>query len=73
MPGGASLISLTYEQDKHVILHGQASELSRVFEFVARLEKSAVFKNFNVKVRYATKKRIQAGEIIDFEILCTKR
>ncbi len=73
MPGEVSLINLTYEQDKHLILRGQTLELSRVFEFVSQLEKSAVFKNFNIKVRYATKKRIQAGEVIDFEIVCVKR
>ena len=54
-------------------MRGQAQELNSVLAFVAQLEGSAVFKKFNVKIRYATKKKIVSGEIVDFEIACLKR
>jgi len=73
IPPQATLVSFTYEEDKQVILRGQSPELNYVFELVSRLEKSPVFRNFSVKVRYASKKRVQSGEIIDFEIICAKK
>ncbi len=68
MPAEVTLSSFSYEEDKQVVLRGQAKELSSVFKFVSQLEKAPVYKVFNPKVRYATKKKITAGEIIDFEI-----
>jgi Tfp pilus assembly PilM family ATPase/Tfp pilus assembly protein PilN len=73
IPAQISLINFIYEEDNQVSLHGQAPELNSVFDFVSRLEKSATFKNFNIKVRYATKKKIQSQEVIDFEIACIKK
>ena len=72
IPNQTSLINLSYEEDNELILRGQAPELNSVFIFVSQLEKSAVFKSFNIKVRYATKKRTQTGEVVDFEIVCLK-
>ncbi len=72
MPSDVSLVSLSYEEEREVILRGQAHELTPVFEFVGRLEKSPVFKNFNTKVRYASKRATTSGEVIDFEIICLK-
>jgi Tfp pilus assembly PilM family ATPase len=72
IPQEVSLVNLIYEEDNQVILRGQTAVLAAVFAFVSRLEKSAVFQNFNIKVRYATKRVVQAGEIIDFEIACTR-
>ena len=73
MPAEVSLLSLDYDEDSQVTLRGQAPELNSVFALVGKLEESEVFKNFNVKVRYATKKKIQESEIIDFEIACSKK
>jgi len=72
MPNEVTLVSFSYEEDKQVILRGQAGDLNSVFVFVGHLEKSKVFKNFQSKVRYATKKKTQAGEVVDFEITCLK-
>ena len=73
MPDGISLVNLNYEEDNQVTLKGQTIELNSVFSLVSQLEKSAVFRNFAVKVRYATKRKTQAGEIVDFEIGCAKK
>jgi Tfp pilus assembly PilM family ATPase/Tfp pilus assembly protein PilN len=73
IPEGVVLVSLNYEEGNQVVLHGYTSELKSVFEFVSLLEKSPVFKKFNIKVRYASKKRTQSGEILDFEIVCSKK
>lgn len=73
MPDQLSLISIDYEENGAMILRGQAAELDSVFTLVAQMEESEVFKKFNVKVRYATKKRTAAGEITDFEILCLRK
>lgn len=71
-PGQITLVNFSYEEDGQIILRGQTPELNQVFSFVAKLEKSPVFKNFNIKVRYATKKKTGSGEIVDFEIVCAK-
>lgn len=73
IPHQVSLVSFTYEEDNQVIFRGQTPELNSVFEFVTQLEKSPVYKNFNIKIRYATQKKSQAGEIVDFEIACMKK
>jgi Tfp pilus assembly protein PilN len=73
IPGSVFLASINYDQDKEVILRGQAQELNSVFTFAAQLERSDEFKNFDPKVKYATKRDTREGERIDFEILCLKR
>jgi Tfp pilus assembly protein PilN len=73
MPEQISLTNLNYEEDGKVILRGQAAELNSVFTFVSQLEKSQILKDFNIKMRYATQKRTQAGEVVSFEIICAKR
>ncbi|MFH1440908.1 MAG: PilN domain-containing protein [Candidatus Omnitrophota bacterium] len=72
MPAEITLSSFSYEEDKQVVLRGQAKELNFIFKFVSQLERIPVFKVFNVKVRYATKKKFAAGEVIDFEIIGLK-
>ena len=72
IPANISLSSLSYEEDEQVIIHGQTAELDSVFAFVSELEKSTVFKTLAVKVRYATKKKTASGEVVDFQILCSK-
>ncbi|MFA5118161.1 MAG: pilus assembly protein PilM [Candidatus Omnitrophota bacterium] len=70
LPGAISLTSFTYEENSQIILHGQAQTLSIIFEFVSQIEKQPVFKNFTVKVKYATQNKSQTGDIVDFEITC---
>ena len=72
LPSKVSLINFAYEENSQMILRGQAAELNSVFMFAAELEKSAMFKNFSIKVRYATKKKTQGSGSVDFEIACQK-
>lgn len=73
MPPDITLSSFSYEEDNQVILRGQTPELNSVYTFVTELQNSEVFKNFSIKPRYATKKKTQAGEIMDIEIVCSKK
>jgi len=73
MPEQVSLVNFAYEEDKQITLRGQAAQLSPVFEFVSRLKNGQGFNNFNLKVRYATKRASLSGEVIDFEIACLKK
>ncbi len=70
---GISLISITYEEGRQLIMHGESAQLQTVFELVGRLEKSPVFANFRSKVRYASKKNTPSGELVDFEILLSAK
>lgn len=71
MPPQIYLLTFSYE-DSQVVLRGLAPELNAVFKFAGQLEKAQAFGGFNIKVKYATKKQIQAGEIVDFEIIGVK-
>lgn len=62
-----SLTNFVYDEDE-LVLRGQTPELNSIFGFVTALEKSPVFQDYSIKVRYATKKDTQTGEVIDFEI-----
>jgi Tfp pilus assembly PilM family ATPase/Tfp pilus assembly protein PilN len=73
MPAQISLVSLIYEEDEQVVLRGQTQELNSVSAFVSQLERISVFKNFSIKLRYATQKKTITGEVVDFEIVCSRR
>lgn len=73
IPGQMRLTSFIYEENSRLSLHGQIPELDSVFAFVSQLEKSRVFKNFVVLIKYATQKKAQASETVDFEIICSKK
>lgn len=73
IPGQMRLTNFIYEENSRLSLRGQIPELDSVFTFVSQLEKSRVFKNFDVKVKYATQKKAQASETVDFEIICSKK
>ncbi|KPK98756.1 MAG: hypothetical protein AMJ95_02605 [Omnitrophica WOR_2 bacterium SM23_72] len=73
VPADATLVSMSFEENKQVILRGQSPELNSVFALVERIEKSSVFKPFGIKVRYATKKKTASGDMVDFEIECLKK
>ncbi len=68
IPPDISLVRFIYDEEGVITLRGRAQDLSSVFNFVPILERSEIFKN--AKVRYATKRKAQTGEIIDFEIIC---
>ena len=72
IPQEVSLVNLTYEEGEGVTLYGQTQELNSVFRLASVLEKSAVFQDFDIKVKYATKKNTLRGELVDFEIVCSK-
>lgn len=71
-PQQVVLANLLYDAGSEVVIRGTAQELNAVFDYVKLLQKSSAFKNFNIKVRYATKKVVNAGELVDFEIACIK-
>lgn len=73
MPKDVNLSSFIYEDDKQIALRGQTRELNYVLELASTLEKSKALGNFTCKLRYATKKKTQMGDIIDFEMICLKR
>lgn len=73
IPEQVYLTNFSYEENNQVILHGQVPELDAVFVFVSQLEKSPEFKNFDIRVKYASQKRAQSNEVIDFEIICSGR
>lgn len=73
MPKDIYLSSFVYEDDNQITMRGQTQELNCVLELVSGLEKSKAFGKFSSKLRYATKKKIQTGDIIDFEIVCAKK
>ena len=73
LPAQLSLVNFNYEEDKQVILKGEAPELNLVFALIADLEKAEAFKSFDIKVRYATERNTAAGKVIDFEVLCVKK
>ncbi|TRZ94597.1 hypothetical protein D4R78_06240 [bacterium] len=72
IPEEISLVNLGYTYDKQVVLRGQALNLGVALKLVSQLEKSPLMRKFNIKIRYATKKNIQGGEVVDFEIVCLK-
>ncbi len=72
-PEKVSITNFIYDGGKELIIRGQAGELDYVFEFVARLQEAEALKKFEVKVKYATKKKTAAGEVVDFEIGCLKK
>jgi hypothetical protein len=73
LPEPVSLVSFTYEEHSRIILHGQAHALDPVLVFVSEMGKAQAFKDFTIKVRYATAKKTHTGEIVDFEIVCMKK
>lgn len=72
MPMGMYLNNLTFEDEKQVILNGQSTEFNSVSTFATLLQDSALFKNYSIKIRYASKKKTVSGEMVNFEIACVK-
>jgi len=72
MPVHASLINLSYEEGRLVVLRGETTDINDVFNLVPAMEKSPAFARFNIKIRFATRRKTQSGEVIDFEIVCAR-
>lgn len=73
IPREVSLVNLSYEEDAQMVVRGQALARDAIYGFLREMEKSTVFKNFNIKLRYDTSKKMQSGEVIDFEIIGSKK
>ncbi len=72
MPPEVSLSTFSFEVANQVALRGVSGSLNPVFDFAAGLGKSPAFSSYNIKVRYASKKITQAGEVVEYEIICSK-
>jgi type II secretory pathway component PulL len=72
LPKDLSLASFNYEEKGKISLRGQAPQLNSVLSLVSQLEQSPIFNNFNIKVEYATKRKTQNAEMVEFEINCFK-
>lgn len=67
MPNDISLNELIYEENI-TLLRGEAKQMSTVFSLITILENSSYFKN--VKITYATRRKVENQEIVDFQINC---
>ena len=70
-PRDISLSSFSYDEgNRDLILQGSSPNRPAIIDFITTLEKSAYFKN--VQLKYAREKRTKAsGDYIDFRIECT--
>ena len=68
LPSGISLVSFDLKENGNISLEGISLVMADVFTFQSRLEKSARFKN--VEVKFASKRNSRLGEITDFKITC---
>lgn len=73
MPPDVVIVNFVYEENKYAALRGQAENLDAVFNFTSALKQLDALDDFNIKVRYATERRIYAQEIVDFEIECLEK
>lgn len=71
MPDGLYLNSLSYAQDREVLLRGRTQNLSNVLNSLSLFEKSGIFKGG--KINYATKRKTKGAEIVEFEIVARLR
>lgn len=71
IPQSISLSSLSIQSDKFLILKGEADNMPDIFNLVSALERSPYFED--VRVRYATKRRMRDLIVTDFQIDCTLR
>jgi hypothetical protein len=68
IPAEVILTDFSYDESGQIVLRGQTPQMNNVFEFVTQLEKSAVFRGFEIKVKYSSNKKSSVGDLIDFEI-----
>lgn len=68
IPQDIFLNELIFEEDTTTIIRGEAKNMASVFSLITILENSTYFKN--VKVNYATKRKVSEKEVADFQITC---
>lgn len=68
MPKEVYLTGVVYVKNKEVILSGTSLGMSDVFKLVTLLEELGCFEK--VKTNYATKKKKEDREVVDFELTC---
>ncbi|MBI4313976.1 MAG: PilN domain-containing protein [Candidatus Omnitrophica bacterium] len=68
VPGDVTLTAIRFESAKEVEVKGYSGNTSRIFEFVAALEKIQFFPA--VKTKSVAKRRFGKQELTDFEVLC---
>lgn len=68
-PINLSLADIRYDAQGKFFLGGTAESMSVVFSFVDKMEKSKFFKD--VKTKYATKRKSEKRDVVDFEIVAT--
>ena len=68
LPSSMSLNVFNLDEKGNLTLQGVSSQMSDIFSFQSKLEKSKNFKN--VEVKYASKRMTSQGEITDFRITC---
>lgn len=67
-PSQITFTSFSFDENNQLAIKGQAEDLSDVFKFVHTLEESEYFQG--VSVKNAVKRKLQLGEVADFEIVC---
>ena len=72
IPEDTVLTSLAWEDGEKVVLKGQTPRFSAVSEFAAALQKQGAFSGYTIKVKYVTKRHTDAGETVEFQIMCRK-
>jgi len=68
LPSSMSLNVFNLDEKGNLTLQGVSSQMSDIFSFQSKLEKSKNFKN--VEVKYASKRMTSQGEVTDFRITC---
>ncbi|MDD2654815.1 MAG: PilN domain-containing protein, partial [Candidatus Omnitrophica bacterium] len=68
LPSSMSLNVFNLDEKGDLTLQGVSNQMSDIFSFQSKLEKSKNFKN--VEVKYASKRMTSQGEVTDFRITC---
>lgn len=72
MPQDTFLTVFGYEAGGPFFLRGEAADLNSVFTLVSKLRESPALRGFTVEVRYATKRKVEGRERVDFEIIAKR-
>lgn len=72
IPTDVFLSNLSYDEDNQITLNGEAPYLNSVFNFASQLGKAELFQGFEVNIRYASQRKNESAEFVEFEIVCKK-
>lgn len=67
-PPEITLTAISFEEEKRMVLRGEAQAMSDVFKFITALENSIYFRK--VETRYTRKRKVKDKEVSEFEIVC---